>query len=97
MCTFGYLFRVQCSALLSYHGEIKWNEEKILIKISKNEAEYLRENNRGCDIHISSKTHKGKAKRYYLTTDRKSMYLLNEYRKSTRQCSWCFTERKSKI
>lgn len=53
-----------------------------MIQINQKEAEYIREHNRGFDVHISSKTHKGKAKRYYLTTSAKSMNLLKEYRES---------------
>lgn len=58
-----------------------------MIKISKNEAEYLKSKNRGMDIHISSKSHKGKAKRYYLTESRKSLEMLNRYRNSVRTTS----------
>jgi hypothetical protein len=52
-----------------------------LVLINQKEAEYLREHERGFDIHISSVTHKGRAKRYYLTTNKKSVDLLNQYRK----------------
>jgi hypothetical protein len=53
-----------------------------LIKISKDEATYLREHGRGKDIHLSSATHKARAVRYYLTQSFKSMKLLNSYRAS---------------
>ena len=52
-----------------------------MIKISKEEAEYLRSKKRGFDVHMSSKTHKGRAKRYYLTESYKSLEILNKYRK----------------
>ena len=53
-----------------------------MILITKNEAKYLREHGRGADINISSKTHKSRAKKYYLEEKEKSLKLLEEYRKS---------------
>ncbi len=54
----------------------------VLIKITKDEAEYLRKQRMGYLIHISSATHKGKAKRYYMTEDKKAMRTLQNYRKN---------------
>ena len=56
-----------------------------MINISQKEAEYLRSKGRGFDIHTISKTHKGRAKRYYMTTRYKTIEILNEYRKSVHQ------------
>lgn len=53
-----------------------------MIQISKNEAEYLRKQNMDYLIHISSATHKGKAKRYYMTEDKKAMRMLQNYQKN---------------
>lgn len=53
-----------------------------MILITKREAEYLREHGRGADILISSITHKGRAKRYYLAEKEKSLQLLEKYRQS---------------
>ena len=53
-----------------------------MIKISADEAKFLRSKNRGHDVHMSSATHHAKAKRYYLTTSPKSVRLLDEYRNS---------------
>lgn len=54
-----------------------------MIKISQNEAKFLRENGRGFDVHVSSKTHKSRAKRYYLTESKGSLKMLAQYRKQT--------------
>lgn len=51
-----------------------------MIKITKNEAEYLRANGLFYDVHMSSSTHKSKAKRYYMTTSPKAMRLLKKYK-----------------
>ena len=40
----------------------------------------LRQNGRDKDVHISSQCHRGKAKRYFATTNVKTMELLEEYR-----------------
>lgn len=53
-----------------------------MIQISKQEAFYLREKGRDKDIIVSSKTHHGKAKRYYLTESKASLKLLNKYREN---------------
>ena len=53
-----------------------------MIKITQCEAEMLRKNGRDFDVHISSKTHKGKAKKYYLTENPESLEILTKYRKS---------------
>lgn len=52
-----------------------------MIRITKNEAEYLRANGKGYDVHMSSATHKSRAKRFYATTSPKTMKLLEKYRK----------------
>lgn len=51
-----------------------------VLKISKQEAEYLRDNGRGYDIHISSKSHKSRGKRYYATSSPKTMKLLDKFK-----------------
>lgn len=56
-----------------------------LIIINTKEAEYLRSQGRGFDVHVMSKTHKSRAKKYWLTTRNKSVQLLNDYRKSKHQ------------
>lgn len=52
-----------------------------MILITKKEAYYLRDKGRGKDIIVSSKTHNGKAKRYYLTESKVSLKLLDTFRK----------------
>lgn len=52
-----------------------------MILITKKEAYYLRDKGRGKDIIVSSKTHNGKAKRYYLTESKTSLKLLDTFRK----------------
>ena len=52
-----------------------------MILITKKEAYYLRDKGRGKDIIVSSKTHNGKAKRYYLTESKASLKLLDAFRK----------------
>lgn len=51
-----------------------------MIKISQQEAEFMRSNKFGYLVHVSSATHKGRAKRYYLTEERKGLKLLAEYK-----------------
>lgn len=53
-----------------------------MILITKKEAYYLRDKGRGKDIVVSSKTHHGKAKRYYLTESKKSLDLVQKYREN---------------
>lgn len=53
-----------------------------MVLISNEEACYLRDNNMGKFIVISSKTHKSKAKKYYLTENPKALDLLNSFRQS---------------
>lgn len=53
-----------------------------MIQINQNEAEYLRAKKYGYLIHISSATHKSKAKRYYVTEEPKALKALKEYRES---------------
>lgn len=62
----------------------KYNEKKEfnLIQITQNEANYLRSKKFGYLIHISSITHKGRAKRYYLTEDPKVLRVLKEYKEN---------------
>lgn len=52
-----------------------------MIKITKEEAQYLRSNGRSGDIHMSSMTKNSRGKRYYLTQSKAAMQLLNSYRK----------------
>jgi hypothetical protein len=56
-----------------------------LITITSKEAEYLRSKGRGFDVHVTSKTHKSRGKKYWLTTRYRSVQLLNDYRKSRHQ------------
>lgn len=51
-----------------------------VILITKQEAQYLRERGYESYIHISSKTHKGKAKKYYLTENERVLNKLYNYR-----------------
>lgn len=51
-----------------------------MIKITKEEAFYLRSKGKAYDVHMSSKTHKARAKRYYLTESIGSLALLKQYR-----------------
>ena len=51
-----------------------------MISISRAEADFLRDNQRGHDVHVVNRDHKSRGKRYYLTTSPKSMKLLNDYR-----------------
>lgn len=51
-----------------------------MILITKQEAQYLRERGYESYIHISSKTHKGKAKKYYLTENERVLNKLYNYR-----------------
>lgn len=53
-----------------------------MIKINQKEAEYIRSNGMDYLVHMSSATHKSRAKRYYLTEDKKGLRLLYNYRKS---------------
>ena len=53
-----------------------------MILITKKEAYYLRDKGKGKDIIVSSKTHNGKAKRYYLTESKVSLDILSSYRKN---------------
>ncbi len=50
-----------------------------MIKVSQEEAAYLRQNGRSHDIHMSSATHKSKRKRYYATTSPKTMMFLEKF------------------
>lgn len=52
-----------------------------MIKISSSEAEYLRSKRMGKDVHMSSSTHKSRAKRYWMTESNKSMAILADYRR----------------
>lgn len=51
-----------------------------MIQITKDEAAYLRTKKMDYFIHISSATHSSRAKRYYLTEDKRVMRLLQNYR-----------------
>ena len=65
-----------------------YKDVKYLIKIEADEAAYLRENGQAFDVHMTSATHKSKAKKYYLTTSPRSMKLLDKYRKSKNYISY---------
>lgn len=49
-----------------------------MIKVSRNEAFYLREKGFGRYIHVSNRTHK---KRYYMTEADKALVALENFRK----------------
>lgn len=51
-----------------------------MILITNNETEYLRSKKMDKYITVSSKTHKSKAKKYYLTENPRALELLNHYR-----------------
>lgn len=51
-----------------------------MIKISAKEAEYLRSKRLGSLVHISSPTHKSRAKRYYMTEDPRGMKCIKHFR-----------------
>lgn len=53
---------------------------KYLIKISANEAKYIRDHGQGHCVHMSSKTHKSSGKRYWMTSSPRAMKLLKEYK-----------------
>lgn len=53
-----------------------------MILISSGEASYLREKEMENFVVISSKTHKSKAKKYYLTENPKALSLLKDFRES---------------
>ncbi len=46
----------------------------------------LRLMGRGDDVHMSSKEHKSRGKRYYATESPKTLKLLDEYRERTLLC-----------
>ncbi len=52
-----------------------------MISITKQEAAYMRSKKMGYLVHISSATHKGRAKRYYLTETPQSLKMIERYRK----------------
>ena len=52
----------------------------ILIDITRDEADMLRENGRGKDVHMSNQKHKSRGKSYFVTTSFKTMKLLEKYR-----------------
>ena len=51
-----------------------------MIKITKEEAQYLFSHGRGIDVHISSITKNSRGKRYYATQSHSTMKVLNDYR-----------------
>lgn len=61
----------------------------IMIKINQKEAEYIRSNGMDYLVHMSSATHKSRAKRYYLTEDKRAMRLLKEYRENSVTSTYC--------
>ena len=54
---------------------------KILITINADEAAYLRNNGRSCDIHVANVCHKSRHKSYCVTESPKTMRLIEKYRK----------------
>ena len=60
-----------------------------MININQKEAEYLRSKGRGFDVHVISKTHNSRAKKYYMTTRYKTVKILNEYRKALHRTDLC--------
>lgn len=53
-----------------------------MIEITADEARYLRDNRRGHDVMMSSKTHKSRSKTYFAVESYKSLQLLRKYRES---------------
>ena len=51
-----------------------------MLKISRDEAQYLFSHGRGEDIHISSITKNSRGKRYYATQSYATMQMLNKDR-----------------
>ena len=51
-----------------------------MVEINRKEAEMLRKAGFGGYVHMSSKTHKSRSKRYYLTEAKTPMDLLEYYR-----------------
>ena len=56
-----------------------------MVKITQKEAKYLREQNKGYNIHVISKTHKSRGKTYYLTEEPATLQILNDYRTKRHQ------------
>ncbi len=56
-----------------------------MVKITQKEAKYLREKNKGYNIHVISKTHKSRGKTYYLTEEPTTLQILNDYRTERHQ------------
>ena len=54
-----------------------------MISINAKEAEYLRSKGRGYDVKTANKSHKSRSKKYFMTTNFKSVELLNNYRNRT--------------
>ena len=52
-----------------------------MVNITQAEAFFLRASGRGEDVHVSSRTHKSRSKRYFATESYKTMTLLNKYRR----------------
>ena len=50
-----------------------------VIRISQDEAKYLRDNNMASSVIMSSKTHKSKKKRYFAVNSPRAERLLNEF------------------
>lgn len=66
----------------------------ILISINAKEAEYLRSKGRGYDVKTANKSHKSRSKKYFMTTNFKSVELLNNYRKSLNRTDLCIKKNK---
>ena len=55
-----------------------------MILITRTEADYMRSKGFGGLISISSKSHKSKHHRYYLTENQRALGKLNKYRESVK-------------
>lgn len=64
-----------------FYRQIYYKEVKLLIDITKDEAEYLVSKGRSHDIHLSSRTHKSGSKTRFVTESPKTMKLLRDYRR----------------
>lgn len=61
----------------------KERSEFTIFKITRNEADMLRNNGYDEFVKVSSKTHKSRCKRYWIVEDRYVLRYLNRYRNET--------------
>ena len=67
--------------LLSHYGKYRTERSELTIfQITRNEANMLRDKGYDEFVHISSKTHKSRSKRYWLVEDRRVLQCLYRYR-----------------